>query len=73
MANGVWDAQGESNEGWGRLQRDNNPEKANEAIDDNKVVHDTLKVALDTYTLAQCYRHTCELMIMKWYTWYGGM
>jgi hypothetical protein len=49
----------------GRLQRDNDPEKANEAIDDNKVVHDTFKVASDTYTLAPGYKHTCELMIMK--------
>jgi hypothetical protein len=52
-------------EGWGRLQRDNNLEKANEAIVDNKVVHDTFKVASDTYTLAQGYNCTCEFMIMK--------
>jgi hypothetical protein len=31
-------------EDWDRLQRDNNLEKANEAIDDNKVVHDTFMV-----------------------------
>jgi hypothetical protein len=53
-------------EEWGRLQRDNDLEKANEAIDDNRVVQDTFKVASDTYTLAQGYKHTCELMIMKW-------
>jgi hypothetical protein len=50
---------------WGRLQRDNDLEKANEAIDDNTVVHDTFKVASYTYTLAQGYKHTYELMIMK--------
>jgi hypothetical protein len=60
-------------EGWGGLERDNNLEKVNEAIDDNKVVQDTFKVASDTYTLAQGYKHTCELMIMKWCTWYGAM
>jgi hypothetical protein len=49
----------------GRLQRDNDLEKANEAIDDNKVVQDTFKVASGTYTLAQGYRHTGEFMIMK--------
>jgi Flp pilus assembly CpaE family ATPase len=60
-------------EEWGRLQRDNDLEKANEAINDNKVVQDTFKVASDTYTLAQDYKHTCDLMIMKWCTWYGAM
>jgi predicted transcriptional regulator len=60
-------------EGWGRLQRDINLEDANEAIDDNKVVHDTFNIASDSYTLAQGYKHTCELMIMKWCTWYGAM
>jgi hypothetical protein len=57
----------------GRLQRDNDLEKANEAIEDNEVVHDTFKVASDTYTLAQGYNYTCEFMIMKWCTWYGAM
>jgi hypothetical protein len=52
-------------EEWGRLQRDNDLEKANEAIDDNEVVHDTFKVASDTYTLAQGYNYSCEFMIMK--------
>jgi hypothetical protein len=60
-------------EGWGRLQRDNNLEKANEAIDDNKIVLDTFKGTSDTYTLAKGYKHTCELMIMKWCTWYDAM
>jgi hypothetical protein len=60
-------------EEWGRLQRDNDLEKANEAIDDNKIVQDTFKVASGTYTLAQGYRHTCEFMIIKWCTWYGAM
>jgi hypothetical protein len=60
-------------EEWGRLQRDNNLEKTNEAIDDNKVVHDTFKIASDTYTLSQGYNCTCELMIMKWCTWYGAI
>jgi hypothetical protein len=60
-------------EEWGRLQRDNDLEKTNEAIDDNKVVQDTFKVASGTYTLAQGYKHTYDLMIMKWCTWYGAM
>jgi hypothetical protein len=60
-------------EEWGGLQRDNDLEKANEAIDDNRVVQDILKVASDTYTLAQGYNCTCEFMIMKWCTWYGAM
>jgi hypothetical protein len=60
-------------EEWGRLQRDNDLEKANEATDDNKVVQDTFKVASGTYTLAQGYRHTGEFMIMKWCTWYCAM
>jgi hypothetical protein len=34
---------------------------------------DTFKVASDTYTLAQGYNYTCELMIMKLCTWYGTM
>jgi hypothetical protein len=60
-------------EGWGRLQRDNNLEEANKAIIDKKAVQDTFKVASDSYTLAQGYKYTCELMIMKWCTWYGAM
>jgi hypothetical protein len=31
------------------------------------------QVVMDTVTLAQGYNHTCELMIMKWCTWYGAM
>jgi hypothetical protein len=58
---------------WGTPQRDNDLEKANEAIDDNKIVHDTFKIASDTYTLAQGYNCTCEFMIMKRCTWYGAM
>jgi hypothetical protein len=74
IANRAWDEQGESmNEECGRLRRDNNLEKANKAIDDNKVVHDTFKIASNTYTLAQGYNCTCELMNMKWCTWYGAM
>jgi hypothetical protein len=34
------------------------------AFDDNKVVYDTFKIASDTYTLAQGYKHTCEMMHM---------
>jgi hypothetical protein len=60
-------------EEWGRLQRDNDLEKANEAIDDNKVVQDTFKDASDTYTLAQGYNCTFEFMIMKWCTCHGAM
>jgi hypothetical protein len=60
-------------EEWGRHQIDNNLEKANETIDDHKIVQDTFKVASDTYTLAQGYKHTCELMIMKCCTWYGAV
>jgi hypothetical protein len=60
-------------EEWGRLQRDNNIEKANKAIDDNKVVHDTFKIPSDTYTLGQGYNYTCELMIIKWCIWYGAI
>jgi hypothetical protein len=60
-------------EEWGRLQRDNDLEKAIEAIDDNKVVHDTLKIASDIYTIAQGYNYTCEFMIMKWCIWFGAM
>jgi hypothetical protein len=33
----------------------------------------TFKVASDTYTLIQGYKHTCELMLMWWCIWYGAM
>jgi tRNA A37 threonylcarbamoyladenosine biosynthesis protein TsaE len=36
------------------------------AFDDNKVVYDTFKIASDTYTLVQGYKHTCEMMHMVW-------
>jgi hypothetical protein len=48
----------------GRLQGDNNLEGLTKGIDDNKVIKDTFEVVLDTYTLAQDYKHTCELMHM---------
>jgi hypothetical protein len=35
-------------------------------FDDNKVVYDTFKIASDTYTFAQGYKHTCEMMHMVW-------
>jgi hypothetical protein len=50
----------------GRFQGDNNLEEVNEAIDDNKIIKDTFKVLFDTYTLAQGYKHTCEMMHMVW-------
>jgi hypothetical protein len=36
------------------------------AFDDNQVVPDTFRIAPDTYTLAQGYKHTCEMMHMVW-------
>jgi hypothetical protein len=36
------------------------------AFDDNQVGLDTFKIASDTYTLAQRYKHTCEMMHMVW-------
>jgi hypothetical protein len=36
------------------------------AFDDNQVVSDTFKIASDTYTLAQGYTSTCEMMHMVW-------
>jgi hypothetical protein len=41
----------------------NRPTKA---FDDKQVGSDTFKIALDTYTLAQCYTRTCEMMHMVW-------
>jgi hypothetical protein len=34
------------------------------AFDDNQVGSDTFKIASDTYTLAQGYKRTCEMMHM---------
>jgi hypothetical protein len=36
------------------------------AFDNNQVVLDTFKIASDTYTLAQGYKCTCEMMHMVW-------
>jgi hypothetical protein len=36
------------------------------AIIDINVIKDTFKVVLDTYTLTQGYKHTCEMMPMVW-------
>jgi hypothetical protein len=36
------------------------------AFDDNQFVPDTFMIALDTYTLAQGYKRTCEMMHMVW-------
>jgi hypothetical protein len=36
------------------------------AFDDNQVGSDTFKIASDTYTLAQGYKRTCEMMHMVW-------
>jgi hypothetical protein len=36
------------------------------AFDDNQVGSNTLKIALDTYTLAQGYKRTREMMHMVW-------
>jgi hypothetical protein len=36
------------------------------AFDDNKIVQDTFKIASDTYTLAQGYKRTGEMMHMVW-------
>jgi hypothetical protein len=36
------------------------------AFNDNQVVSDTFRTALDTYTLAQGYKHTCEILHMVW-------
>jgi hypothetical protein len=36
------------------------------AFDDNQVVLNTFMIASDTYTLAQGYKQTCEMMHMVW-------
>jgi hypothetical protein len=36
------------------------------AFDDNQFVLDTFMIASDTYTLAQGYKRTCEMMHMVW-------
>jgi hypothetical protein len=36
------------------------------AFNDNQVVLDAFRIALDTYTLAQGYKRTCEMMHMVW-------
>jgi hypothetical protein len=35
------------------------------ATDSNKAIKDTFKVVLDTFTLTQGYKWTCELMLMR--------
>jgi hypothetical protein len=35
-------------------------------FDDNQVVPDTFRISSDTYTLAQGYKRTCEMMHMVW-------
>jgi hypothetical protein len=42
-------------------------------IDSNTPITGTFKVVMATITIAQGYNRTCELMIMKWCTWYGAM
>jgi hypothetical protein len=34
-------------------------------IDSNRAIKDTFKVVLDTFTLSQGYKCTCELMLMR--------
>jgi hypothetical protein len=42
-------------------------------IDSNRAIKDTFKVVLDTFTLSQGYKCTCELMLMRWCIWYGAI
>jgi hypothetical protein len=49
-----------------RVQRITIQTRKMKAFDDNQVVPDTFRIASGTYTLAQGYKHICEMMHMVW-------
>jgi hypothetical protein len=49
-----------------RVQGVTMQKRSMKALDDNKVVYDTFKIASNTYNLAQGYKRTCEMMHMVW-------
>jgi hypothetical protein len=48
-----------------RLKETTILERPMKEIDSNRAIKDTFKVVLDTFTLSQGYKCTCELMLMR--------